>query len=67
MLESMSDYLSVGVVVFFVLAGLYLIFRSHDKNYQQTMKNLEESYYRYYDNVDDEPDDDSGSALYYEE
>ena len=65
MIESISDVLSVFVVAFITLYGIYAAFRIHDRNRQRTFESLAQSYYRYYDEADDEMSEDK-EGIYYE-
>lgn len=65
MLECMSDYLSLFVMVFIVISGLYGIFVVTDSQHDAAVRNREEMYYAFYESLDDEYDD--SSAPYYEE
>lgn len=62
MIESISDFLSIGVTVFFILFGFYILFTISDINRQRTLLDLEERYYKYYDNADDY-DSDSNDEI----
>ncbi len=67
MVESLSDFLSVAVMVVFTLAGLYMFYQVNARNYEQNMKYLEERYYRYYEDSDNAYDDETAGPFDEEE
>lgn len=66
MLETIGDYLSIGILIFFVLWGIYLFYVISVKHNERILKSIESRYYRYYDDVDEDEFDDS-NAPYYED
>ena len=66
MLESISDMISFVITCLFTLIGLYIFFVISDKHHDEVMKKMEEIYYSFYENVDDEYDHDEKSTPYYE-
>jgi predicted RND superfamily exporter protein len=68
MIESIGDFLSLAVTVFFVIISLYFLYQVNVQHHAASMKKLEEQYYRYYDDADDDEEDDEDSeGPYYEE
>ena len=65
MLECMSDYLSLIVMVLITISGFYMMFVITDSQHDAAVRNREEMYYSFYESMDDEFDD--SSAPYYEE
>lgn len=47
MLESLSDYLSLFVLVLFIFIGFYQIFSMSDKNHRKKAQEREEKYYSF--------------------
>ena len=64
MLETMNDYISLGVLVFLVLAGIYLFIVVVDKHYSRVMLDRQEHYYSFYENMDDEFDNEKSDTYY---
>ena len=60
MLESLSDYLSLFVLVLFTFIGFYQIFYMSDKNHRKKAQEREEKYYSFLTdlNEDDANTDD---------
>ncbi len=67
MIENLSDFLSVAVTAAFSLAGFYLLYQANISHYEKNMRYLEERYYRYYDESDNEYDDIIWDEPFYEE
>lgn len=67
MIESLSDFLSVAVTAVFSLFGFYLLYQANISHYEKNMRYLEERYYRYYDETDNEFDDINWDEPFYEE
>ena len=61
MLESLSDYLSLFVLVLFTFIGFYQIFSMSDKNHRKKAQEREEKYYSFLTdlNEDDANTDDA--------
>jgi hypothetical protein len=64
MLETMNDYLSFGVLISLVFAGIYLFIVVFDKHRSQMMIDRQERYYAFYENMDDEYDNDRSDTYY---
>ena len=64
MLECLSDYISLIVMIFLVVAGFYGMFVVTDSQHDAAVRNREEMYYSFYESMDDEYD--VSSAPYYE-
>ena len=64
MLENISDYLSLIVLIVTSLAGIYILFTITDRSHNEEMKKREELYYSLYESMDDEFDD--GTDPYFE-
>ncbi len=65
MLENISDYLSLIVLVISAVSGLYILFSIQDRRHHEEMKKRQESYYSFYENMNDEFDD-TGDEPYFE-
>ena len=52
MVESISDFLSVAVVVVLCLCGFYVMYRAIAQHRFHVLQRMEESYYRFYDDSD---------------
>lgn len=64
MIETVSDFLSIAVLVFCILAGFYFLYVVSVERHEQILKRMERSYYRYYDSSIDEEDDDLDEPYY---
>lgn len=59
MLETFSDYLSIYVLLFFVIVGLYFLFAVSSKKHEQKVKQLEERYFSLLEELDNTYEEDS--------
>jgi hypothetical protein len=66
-LETFDDILSLAAVVFFAIAGLYFLVSVSNRHHEARMRAMEERYYRYYDNADDDATGEDDGKTYYEE
>ena len=57
MIESISDFLSVAVTVLLCLAGFYVLYRAIAQHRFHVLQRMEESYYRFYDDTDEDDAD----------
>ncbi len=67
MIESMSDFLSFAVMIFFTAAALYIFYLMNFRVHEKNMKYLEERYYRYYLDSNSGFFDEDSNEPYYEE
>lgn len=58
MLESVSDLVSLIVMILFVAAGVYYLYVVSDLHRSIELKKREERYYRLYDDLGDADDED---------
>lgn len=58
MLENLSDMISLYVLVFFVLAGLYALFIVSSAHHGDTVRRREEAYYSLLDEIGNEYEDE---------
>ena len=65
MLETISDFLSIGVMVVIAIYGVFYLYDVSVKHRELTMRSIESRYYRYYEGLDDEDDDED--EPYYED
>ncbi len=61
MIESISDFLSVGIMAFLTLAGFYMLYRATAQHRFHVLQRMEESYYRFYD--ENGSDDDTYDGM----
>ncbi len=66
MIESISDFLSIAVLVFFLVMGVYFLYFSGLRDTEASMARIEARYYRYYDSADDDANEDKNET-YFEE
>lgn len=57
MLESLSDYLSLAVLFFFLLAGIYAFYVVSDSNHSKNVKERENRYYEFLNEMEDDTED----------
>jgi|LAHS01.1.fsa_nt_gb hypothetical protein len=58
MLESVSDLVSLAVMIIFVLVGIYYLFKISNLHRSIELRRHAERYYSLYDALDDEDDDE---------
>ena len=58
MLENISDYLSLYVLVFFTLAGLYFLFVVTGRHHAEKVKKREEAYYSLLEEIGNDYEDE---------
>ncbi|MCH4206649.1 MAG: hypothetical protein LKF53_09730 [Solobacterium sp.] len=61
MLETVSDLLSLAVMIAFAAAGIYALYAVSDLHHSIKLRRHEESFYSLYDDLSDE--DDSPDSL----
>ena len=66
MIETISDFMSIAILVVIVILGIIYFYDINIKHREETMKSIESRYYRYYEGVDDADDEDS-SEPYFED
>ena len=60
MIETVSDMISTVVMVLMALAGFYILFVVSDAHHAERMRDMEENYYSFFDNLQDEYEDSDG-------
>lgn len=64
MLENLGDMLSLIVTIVFVITGIVLFFIVSNEHYAENMKEREERYYSFLEDMDDRYDDDNDGPYY---
>lgn len=68
MIETVSDFLSVCILIVIILYGFYCLYLVSLKHHEAILKLMEKKYYKYYDNsLDVDDDDDNTYGPYYGE
>ena len=68
MIETVSDFLSIVILVVIILYGFYCLYIVSLKYHEAILKIMEKKYYQYYDSsLDEEDEDDSSYGPYYGE
>ncbi|MBP3892031.1 MAG: hypothetical protein J6D29_07650 [Solobacterium sp.] len=67
MIETISDFLSIAVMVGILFFAIYALYAAIVVNREATFKSIERRYYRYYEGVDDEDDSSDRDDLYFED
>ena len=57
MIETVSDFLSICILIVIILYGFYCLYLVSLKHHEAILKLMEKKYYMYYDNSLDEDDD----------
>ena len=60
MLENISDYLSLFILILAAAGGLYILFTITDRSHHEAVQKRQERYYSFYETMDDEFEDGSG-------
>lgn len=63
MLESVSDLVSLVVMIVFVLFGIYYLFKISNLHRSMELKRREEIYYSLYDDLGDDEDEEENGNL----
>ena len=67
MIETLGDFLSIAVLIFFFLAGLYYFYAALVAHREYTFRDIETRYYKYYEDADDEDDGQDKNEPYFED
>lgn len=64
MLETLGDMISLVVTAGFVIAGVIVFFMVSNEHYAENMKEREDRYYSFLEDMDDRSDDDNSGPYY---
>lgn len=68
MIETVSDFLSIVILIVMILYGFYCLYIVSLKHHEAILKVMEKKYYQYYDSsLDEEEEDDHSYGPYYGE